>query len=119
MTTRTSSFRRAWRLFEKAEWAYPRQRAGGQYLGCQRGLIDLPEVDPTMALADEFAGGARENTLQDKSGRRYRVSTMRCSDAARRPIHDVGDAAGCAARPYAAGLHPASRARSLETLSNS
>ena len=42
--------------------------------GVQQGLIDLPEIDPYDALADEMARALREEYAKDKQGRRYRVN---------------------------------------------
>lgn len=74
MTTKNEMFQRAWRLFEKQNGHIPASAREASIWAVQQGLIDLPEVDPYDALADEFARALREEYATDKSGRRYRVN---------------------------------------------
>jgi hypothetical protein len=74
MATKTEQFQRAWHLYEKHSGHLPASAREAATWAVQRGLIQLPDVDPYDVLADDMARALREEYATDKKGRRYRVN---------------------------------------------
>lgn len=74
MATKTEQLQRAWHIFEKHNGQLPASAREAAVWAVQRGLIQLPDVDPYDALADDMARALREEYATDKKGRRYRVN---------------------------------------------
>ncbi len=74
MATKTEQLQRAWHLFEKDNGHLPASAREAAIWAVKRALIQLPDVDPYDALADDMARALREEYATDQRGRRYRVN---------------------------------------------
>jgi len=74
MHTKTEQLQRTWHMYEKMHGHLPASAREASVWGVSEGLLDLPDVDPYDALADEMARALREEYAKDSQGRRYRVN---------------------------------------------
>lgn len=74
MATKTEQLQRAWHLFEKDNGHLPASAREAAVWAVKCALIQLPDVDPYDALADDMARALREEYATDQRGRRYRVN---------------------------------------------
>jgi len=74
MPTKNENLQRAWHLFERENGHLPASAREASVWAVDRGLIELPNVDPYDVLADDMARALREEYATDKKGRRYRVN---------------------------------------------
>lgn len=74
MPTRNEKLQSAWRMYERANGRLPATAREASVWAVQQGLIDLPELDPYDALADDMSRALREEYATDSKGRRYRVN---------------------------------------------
>lgn len=74
MPTKNENLQRAWHLFERENGHLPASAREASVWAVDRGLIELPSVDPYDVLADDMARALREEYATDKKGRRYRVN---------------------------------------------
>jgi len=74
MATKNEMFQRVWTSYEQEHGHTPATAREAVIWGHNRGLLDLPEIDPFDVLADDMARALREQYAVDEKGRRYRVN---------------------------------------------
>ena len=74
MTTYKEQLQRVWHVYEHEHSAVPATVREAVQWGVQRGMIEVPEVDPLAKLSEDMATALREEYAVDLKGRRYRVN---------------------------------------------
>lgn len=74
MATRTDTLQKIWRAFESEHGHVPSTAREACEWGVDKGMLDLPVIDPYDVLAGDMARALREEYATDSSGRRYRVN---------------------------------------------
>lgn len=74
MATYKQQLQKIWHLYEKEHGMVPSTLRDALKWGVEKGMVDVPEVDPLAKLIDDMATALREEYATDKQGRRYRVN---------------------------------------------
>ncbi|MBN8818306.1 MAG: hypothetical protein J0I80_06255 [Sphingomonas sp.] len=74
MATYKEQLQKVWHAFEKENGQLPATAREAVQWGVQRGMIQIPDLDPFARLAEDMATALREEYATDKEGRRYRVN---------------------------------------------
>lgn len=72
MARYNEQLQRVWHAFEKEQGYVPATARDAVKWGVERGMIEVPEIDPYDKLAEDMARALREEYATDKLGRRYR-----------------------------------------------
>jgi len=74
MTTYKQALQRAWHAYENEHGTVPATTREAVQWAVERGLVEIPDVDPYAKLAEDMATALREEYATDSKGRRYRVN---------------------------------------------
>jgi len=74
MATYKEQLKKVCHAFEKKNGQLPATAREAVQWGVQRGMIQIPDLDPFARLAEDMATALREEYATDKEGRRYRVN---------------------------------------------
>ena len=66
--------RKVWHRYEAENGSLPATAREAAAWGVERGMIELPDVDPLGRLASDMSTALREEYATDAEGRRYRVN---------------------------------------------
>jgi hypothetical protein len=72
--TKNEALQSVWRQYEEENSRLAATAREVCEWGVQKGLLNLPRVDPYDALAEDMARALREEYATDRQGRRYRVN---------------------------------------------
>jgi len=74
MATYREQLQRVWHEFEREKGQVPATAREAVQWGVEKGLIEVPSVDPLAKLAEDMSTALREEYATDRQGRRYRVN---------------------------------------------
>ncbi len=72
MATYNEQLQKIWREYEHVHGYIPTSARDAVKWGAERGMIEVPEMDPFDKLAEDMAKALREEYGTDANGRRYR-----------------------------------------------
>src|SRR5262245_54760251 len=72
MATYNEQLQKIWREYEHVHGYIPASACDAVKWGAERGMIEVPEMDPFDKLAEDIAKALREEYGTDANGRRYR-----------------------------------------------